>query len=159
MFGSIEFYVICAVVAAALVAFAALPPRRGAVRTFFFTGTLHEATSADADRITSAIGTAPAIRATVDSHGILMSERGGLDGIFTDGACTSAVQVSGFDVIIEERRVPGRRGRPATAATVRVDCLGAERFHFLYNSEATGRKAAFTLRISPGNTIVRGLNL
>lgn len=159
MFGSVEFYVICAVAAAAIVAYAALPSRRGAVRTFFATGTLHEATSAEAESIAAALGTEPAIRASVDSHGVLVIERGGLDGIFTDGACNLALKISGLDVTIEERLSVGRRGWPATAATMRIDCLGAERFHFLYNSETTGRKAAFTLRIAPGNTVVRELNL
>lgn len=159
MFSSIEFYVICAVVAAAIVAYAALPQRRGAVRTFFFTGELHEATSPEAERICAGLGVEPAIRLRVDDHGVLVLERAGLAGMLTDGACNLAVKVSGFDVTVEERLTPGRRGWPAAAATARIDCLGPERFHFLYNSESTGRKTAFTLRIAPGNTIVRGLNL
>lgn len=159
MFSSIEFYVISAVVAAAIIAYAALPRSRGAVRTFFFTGILHEATSGEAERIETALGSAAAIRAHVDDHGRLVMERAGLQGIYTDGACNLAVKISGFDVTIEERLTPGRRGWPASAATATIDCLGAERFHFLYNSEATGQKAAFTLRIAPGNTIIRQLTL
>lgn len=152
IFQTVEFYVITAFVAAAVIAAAAMPSRRSAARTFLFGGTLRE------DAVPSDDG----IVAIVDDRGDLTIHRFGLKGVNMDGAYSVAVTIIGLDVTIEERltppRAPGYDVQPATAAYVVMDCFGAERYHFNYRSEATGRSAAFSLNIRPGNRIERRLS-
>ncbi|MDE6612438.1 MAG: hypothetical protein K2K22_07750 [Muribaculaceae bacterium] len=149
IFQTVEFYVIAAFVAAAVVGAAAMPKSRGAVRTFLFGGTLrHDATPSQAG-----------IVALVNDRGRLEIHRFGLDGVDMSGAYSLAVSVSGFDVTVEERLVPGRgREGAATAAYAELDCFGAERYHFQYRSEAIGASCAFSLNIRPGNRIERLLS-
>ncbi len=142
-FSSPEFYVVAVFVAAAVIGLAAMPGQKGEVRTFLYAGML------DYDGIPSE----PCITARVDDSGHLHIHRLGLSGISTDGAYSIAVKVSGFDVTIEERLTGG-----ADKAHAIIDCLGLERYHIRYRSEATGRSAAFSLRIAPGNTIDRLLS-
>lgn len=146
--GSIEFYVICAFLAASVIAISALPSRRGAARSFFYAG----------DLLFDVSPSQPGIVAEVDEHGMLNIYRFGLEGVGESGAYSLALTIIGFDVTIDERLTPGRRGEPqATAAHVRIDSLGRERYHFHFRSDATGRSAAFNLNISPGNRIERRL--
>ncbi|MDE6197717.1 MAG: hypothetical protein K2F91_07630 [Muribaculaceae bacterium] len=148
IFQTVEFYVITAFVAAAVIAAVAMPSQKGAARTFFFSGILHSEPQASE----------PAVTFTVDDDGRLVIDRFGLDGIGAGGAYSLAVTLIGFDVTIEERLTAGdRHGSPVTSATAVLDCFGAERYHFNYRSEATGRGAAFSLNIRPGNRIVRRL--
>ncbi len=146
---SIEFYVICSVIAAAVVALMALPRRHNAVRTFFFTGTLHSGAE-DAD---------PEVRFTVRPDATLEITRSGLTDVRMDGACNFSVKIANFDVTIEERITPGYIEPFAQSASVIIDCLGPERYHFQYRSEKTGRSAALTLNLRPGNTLSRPLEL
>lgn len=147
MFDSIEFYVITAFIAAAVIGFSAMPSRRGAARTFLYPGTFFESTPS-----------APGIVAEVGDDGALTIYRFGLENISASGAYSLAVKIIGFDVTIEERLTVGRRGEPSeTAALARIDCLGQERYHFHYRNEALGRSAAFSLNIRPGNRIERQL--
>ncbi|MCH5222393.1 MAG: hypothetical protein J1F05_08755 [Muribaculaceae bacterium] len=148
IFQTIEFYVITAVIAAAVVAFAAMPSRKSAARTLFFTGTL----------LTDAPPGEPQIVAVVNDHGALELHRLGIDGLTTNGAYNLAVTIIGFDVTIEERITPGNDSCYAHAAFAVIDNLGAERYHFLYHSEAIGRNAAFSLNIRAGNRISRALS-
>lgn len=148
MFDTVEFYVITAFVAAAVIAAAAMPARRTAVREFLYGGFL------DFDARPSV----PGIVATVNDDGSLTIWRFGITGVSDMGAISVAVKVSGFDVTITERLTPGHpSAREATAGCVRLDCLGRERYHFQYINENMGRSAAFTLNMRPGNKIERRL--
>lgn len=148
MFDTVEFYVITAFVAAAVIAAAAMPARRSAVREFLYAGFL------DYDTAPSV----PGIVATVNDDGSLTIWRFGLAGVSDLGAYSIAVKVSGFDVTITERITPGAPAtRAATAGCVRLDCLGRERYHFQYVNENMGRSAAFSLNMRPGNRIERRL--
>lgn len=146
IFSTVEFYVISAFVAAAVVAAVAMPSRKGAARTFLFAGTLR----------TDAAPSQPGIVAIVTEDGALEFHRFGIEGVTDDGAYSIAVTIIGFDVTVEERLTPGRHGtEPVTAALARADCFGQERYHFNYRSESTGRSAAFSLNLRPGNRIER----
>lgn len=148
VFQTVEFYVITAFVAAAVVAAMAMPSRRSAARNFLFAGELRS----------DAALSAPGIVAVVNDSGALEIHRFGLEGLGMSGAYSLAVTIIGFDVTIDERLTPGERSvQAATAAMATIDCLGPERFHFNYRSEATGRSAAFSLNIRPGNRIERRL--
>lgn len=149
IFQTVEFYIITAFIAAAVVAAASMPSHRGPVRTFLYGGTLRG----------DAAQSQPGIVALVNDRGQLEIHRFGLEGMTESGAYSLAVNISGFDVTIDERLTPGNRhDAPVTAAWATLDCLGRERYHFSYRSEATGRSAAFTLNISPGNRMERQLS-
>lgn len=153
IFGSVEFYVVAAAVAAAIVALSAMPSRRGAARTFLFEGTLCDDGKAGAE---------PSIEVCVLDDGTLRLRRHGLDGIHSSGAYSLAVQIIGFDVSINERLVPGRSAAVddyAHEGEVVLNCFAAEHYHFQYISDITGRSCAFYLNISPGNRISRILTL
>ncbi len=153
IFQSVEFYVISAVLAAAVVAASVKPSGKGAVRTYLYGGTL-------VDDGASAAGDAPGIALEVSEDGRdVVLERRGLSGVsYDDGAYSVAVNVSGFDVTIDERLTFGHGpGATATGAVVRLECLGPERYHILYRSETLGRNCAFTLRLRPGVRLEREL--
>lgn len=146
---SIEIYVVAVFVAAAIIGLAALPSRKGPVRTFLYAGTISP--EADGD-------TEPSIVLRVLDNGRLHIARHAIAGVAADGAYSLAVKVSGFDVTIEERTVPGRLA-PVTYmfGEATVDCLALERYHFQYRCEALGRSAAFSFNLRPGTTIGRPL--
>ncbi len=150
IFNTVEFYVITAFIAAAVVGASAMPSRKGAARTFLFSGTLWPSDEPSQ----------PCIVVKVSDTGELEIQRFGLDGLYMDGAYSLAVTIIGFDVTIEERLTPGgrRSSEAAVGATAVLDCFGAERYHFNYRSDATGRSAAFSLNIRPGNRIERILS-
>ena len=149
IFQTVEFYVITVFVSAAIVAVLAMPSRRSAARTFFFAGTLRS----------DLVPSEPGIVALVGNDGTLAIHRFGIEGVWVSGAYSLAVTIIDFDVTIEERLTPGSNiDAEATAAYAVLDCFGAERYHFNYRSEATGRNAAFSLNIKPGNRIERLLN-
>lgn len=146
MFDSIEFYIITAFIAAAVVGFSAMPSRRGAARSFLYGGELYD----------DATPSAPGIVFIVRDDGTLDVYRFGLDGVTLSGAYSLALTIIGFDITIEERLTAGNRNdTPATAASAHIDCLGRERYHFHYRNQAIGRSAAFSLNIRPGNRIER----
>lgn len=148
IFQTVEFYIIAAFIAAAVIAAAAMPSRRSAARTFLYGGTL----------VNSGEAQEPEVIFSVAENGNLRIDRTGLRGMSVSGAYSLAVTIIGFDVTIEERLVPGRaEDEMVTSAYAVLDCLGRERYHFQYKSEATGRSAACSLNIRPGNTIVRPL--
>lgn len=148
MFDSVEFYIISAFIAAAVIGFAAMPSRRGSARTFLFAGELY-------DDVAPSV---PGIVFQVSDKGTLDVYRFGLDGVSISGAYSLALTIIGFDITIEERLTAGRRDdTPATAAHAVIDCLGPERYHIHYRNEALGRSAAFSLNMRPGNRIERKL--
>lgn len=153
IFQTVEFYVISATMAAAVIAAASLPSRRGAARTFLYAGELMAPISQVGER------GGQGITVTIDENCRMHIHRFGLEGICESGAYSLSVKIFGFDVEINERLTPGRHGgEEMTQAEAVIDCFGRERYHFQYKSEATNRSCAFTLNIAAGNTINRPLD-
>lgn len=149
IFQTVEFYIITAFIAAAVVAYAAMPSERGAARTFLYGGTL----SNPADGASAA-----GIVLMVNDKGLVEIYRFGIEGVSESGAYSLAVRIAGFDVTIEERLVAGRRGgEPMTAGHAVLDCFGPERYHFQYRSGSTNTTAAFYLTVRPGARVDRRL--
>lgn len=144
-FHSVEFYVIAATVAAAVIALSALPQRRGEARRYKIDGDLLPGTDGPAR-----------LEVRVDDSRRLVVARTGLP---TDTiAAELVVEVIGFDVKIEERLTAGR-DRPAEPATAlyTLDFFCAERYHISFDSPATGTFAAFTLPMREGISLSREL--
>lgn len=148
---SVEFYVILAFVAAAVIAACARPGRRAEVRTHLVGGTLLQTE----DTPDGGTGTA-GVAFRVDDLGRLVIFRYGLHGIGIDGAYSLAVDVSGFDVTISERTLPGRSPQYVQCASATLDFLGQERYHVQYKVDAS-LTTAFYLTIRPGARIDRHL--
>lgn len=146
-FNTVEFYVVAGTVAAAVVALAALPQRRGPAVQHLLAGDLADTGNP-----------APALLAQVDDRGRLLLTRTGLGGIHAAGAVSLAVTVTGFDIKIEERLTPGQAdSAPVDTACFTLDFLGAERYHISYNSDDAGLFAAFTITVRPGIHLTRPL--
>lgn len=147
---AVEVYIILAFLAASVIALCARPSGRGAVRTHLVGGTLLEAESAPGGDVASGVAF------NVDERGRLVIFRYGLQGVGVDGAYSLAVDVSGFDVTVNERTLPGRSAVKASCATATLDFLGAERYHIQYKVDAT-LHTAFYLTLRPGARIDRPL--
>lgn len=146
IFQTIEFYIITAFIAAAVVGFAAMPSRRDAARTFLYAGQL----------IYDAAPSEPGIVLVAGDDASVMLYRFGLEGVGADGAYSLVLTQTGFDITIEERLTAGHHaGAAPTAASVRIDCLGCERYHFRFISKSTGRSAAFYLTLRPDARVER----
>lgn len=151
---SIEFYVIAAVVAAAVVGLCVRPSSKGEVVTRLLAGIL----SAGDDDASDAT---PSIELLVEHDGSVTLTRRGLYGmVHASGAMSLVVNVAGFDISVEERLTPGRPvadvPEPAEAHFT-LDFLGAERYHLRYYSEATGGLAVTPLHVRQGIHIVKPL--
>ncbi len=147
-FTSVEFYVILAVIAAAIVAFAARPGGTGPVQEFLLAGTLSRG-SANAR---------PELAIEVRPNGQVRLVRRGVDGITDDGAVSLAVKVKGTDVMIEERLTPGKGIlEPDVSAEFLIKFLKPARYHVKYNSQKTGLFAAFPLHVTPGIKTIKEL--
>lgn len=144
---AVEVYIILAFIAAAVIAACARPSGRGPVRTYLVGGSL-----LDAEGDAGAAGVA----FRVDDRGRLVVFRYGLQGVGVDGAYSVAVDVSGFDVTINERTLPGHSAEKASCATVTLDFLGQERYHIQYKVDAA-LATAFYLTIRPDARIDRAL--
>lgn len=145
-YNTVEFYVIAGAVAAAVVAMSALPSRRGAAVLHLEAGELLPADGEPAR---------PGLEVGVDRHGRVVITRHGLRGIAMDGAVSLAINVTGFDISVEERLTPGNATEMAASARFVLDWLGAERYHIKYNGEDAGVFAAFSLPVRPGIKISR----
>ncbi|MCM1111299.1 MAG: hypothetical protein NC336_08830 [Clostridium sp.] len=147
-FETTEFYVIAAVVAAAVVAACIKPSQKGAVATHLLAGFLREDPEPGEPRIE--------IECRDDRTVIL--RRRAVDMVGMDGAVSLAVSVSGFDISVAERLVPGNSGLDRRVmAEFCLDFLGQERYHLRYESDTTGYFTAFTLANRPGVRILRDL--
>lgn len=152
-FNTIEFYVIAGALAAGAVAYAALPQRRGHARQYLMAGEL----SGSADTLPQPHE--PSIDVTVDDHGQVTILRRGLPQITDAGAASLAINVIGFEVIIQERLTYGRGWPTVDTARFTLDFLGHERYKIRYTSEQdTGLLTAFTLNVTPGIHIHRRLS-
>lgn len=148
---SVEFYVIAAVAAAAVVGFCVKPSQKGEARQYLLPGTLIADGSVGEDEIR--------LEVTEDSKVILT--RSGLKGlVHPSGALSIVVNVAGFDITVEERLTPGVPDQDAVGpdcAQFVLDFLGNERYHVKYISEATGRMAAMPINVRPGMMVQRRL--
>lgn len=152
-FTSVEFYVMAAVAAAAVVGLCVRPSQKGEARKYLLAGIL----SADGND-----DEAPGIDVEVNDNGSVRLRRRGLKGLVNpSGAVSAAVTVAGFDIVVEERLTPGRdTGEDAdapTEAAFTLDFLGQEHYHLRYYSEATGGMAAMPLHVRPGIRVSRPL--
>lgn len=154
-FSSVEFYVIAAVAAAAVVGLCVRPSHKGEARKYLLGSTL-TADGGDDDT--------PRIDAEVSDDGTVILRRSGLRGLLRpSGAVSAAVTVAGFDIVVEERLTPGRDAGDTpdapipTDAVFALDFLGREHYHLRYYSEATGGMAAMPLHVRPGIRIGRPL--
>jgi hypothetical protein len=141
IFQTVEFYVITSVIAAAVVAYMAIPAQRGEVKLHLLAGELFEG-SRDA---------VPSIEFHCNDDGSVTMLRRGLQGIHASGAVSIAVKVIGFDLMIEERLTQGSvLDLEMAEAQFNLDFLAPEWYHIKYNSEDIGRFCAASLHVRPG---------
>lgn len=140
MFNSVEFYVILAVLAAAVVALASRPTSIGPVTEHLLAGILRGSNLEE-----------PGLDITCRSDGSVCIQRTGVDGLAENGAVSLAVKKKGQDLSIEERVTIGRgEPRGLTEAIFNIDFLPPGRYHVNYNSSDTGLFCVFTLSVIPG---------
>lgn len=154
IFESVEFYVIAAVAAAAVVGLCVKPAGKGEARQHLLAGELGpDADTPDTD--------GPAIDIEVADDGTVILTRRGLGGLVGPaGAVSLAVTVEGFDIKAEERLVagnPAAEGEAPGEAVFRLGFLGREHYHLRYYSEALGSMAATPLHVRPGIRISKSL--
>lgn len=130
-----------AVVAAAIVAFAARPSRRGPAEEYLVGGRLFDDCEAEG----------PELQVECADSGEVILVRRDVEGVADDGALSLAIEVAGSDIRIEERLTPGRMA-PACpkGAEFELRFLKPGYYHVRYNSQATGFFTAFTLHVAPG---------
>ena len=147
IFQTVEFYVIAVLVAAMIVALVARPASRGEARQYLLAGDLKACGDDN-----------PAITLTAHDDGSVALTRHGIEGITSTGAVSLAVNVIGWDIVIEERLSEGfSDDAPIDTAVFRLDFLAPERYHIRYNSSATGRFVATPFHNRPGYTTTRPL--
>lgn len=147
IFQTVEFYVIAVLVAAMIVALVARPASRGEARQYLLAGDL---TACGDDN--------SAITLTAHDDGSVTLTRHGIEGITSTGAVSLAVNVIGWDIVIEERLSEGfSDDAPIDTAVFRLDFLAPERYHIRYNSDRTGRFVATPFHNRPGYTTTRPL--
>ncbi len=147
-FNTVEFYVIAGTVAAAVVALMALPARRTDGVLHLVAGLLERRNDGGAE---------PAIDISVDDNRRVVITRRGLAGLTDGGAVSLAVNVAGFDVVIEERITYDRRGEAVDSAVFTLDFFAPERYKIRYNNEDLGLVTAFSLPVREGIKIHREL--
>lgn len=146
VFQTVEFYVIAAVIAAAVVAYSAKSGHYGPARQILIPGVITE----------SGRKVSPMIELICNDDGSVLLRRYGIDGVTISGAVSLAITVIGFDVKIKERIVEGKPEDEAIdTATFILDFMGNERYFISYTSETAGLFAATALKNRPGNHIVK----
>lgn len=145
---SVEFYVIAAVVAAAVVAFSARRGDEGPAKQILLSGVLTK----------REVPTGAMIELLCNDDGTVLLRRYGVEGLTISGAVSLAITVRGFDVKIKERIVEGRpEDEPIDTAAFILDFMGEERYFISYTSDSSGLFAATTLKNRSGNRIVKEL--
>lgn len=146
--GSVEFYVIAAVVAAAVIAFSARRGDEGPARQILLPGVLVKS-----DRNSGKV-----IELICNEDGSVVLRRYGVEGVTVSGAVSLAITVRGFDVLIKERIVEGNPvDEMIDTASFVLDFMGEERYFISYSAEAYGLFVALTLKNRVGNRIVKPL--
>lgn len=149
-FSTVEFYVIMAVMAAAIVAFSARPQSRGPVMEYLLASTLSESDDGDLPR--------QSVEITCLADGTVLLVRHGVEDVTMTGAVSIAAKCDGSNVTFEERLVVGSTwDAPARMATFHIDFLRPGRYHIRYNSDRTGLFAAFPLHVRPGINVTHDL--
>lgn len=145
---SVEFYVVAAVIAAAVLALSAMPRERRAVKTHLLSGTL-DPDEADAPEEIEI--------ECLDNRNVIL-RRLGVRNIGIEGAVSLAASVNGLDIEIKERTMPGNSGQDvAVSATFELEFIAPERYHIRYENEDSGLFTAFTLTNRPGVKMTREL--
>lgn len=130
-----------AVVAAAIVAFAAKPATHGPAEQYLLAGRLFDDFNADGSELQ--------LECLDNGHVVLL--RRGVEGVADDGAVSLAVEVAGSDIRIEERITAGRTAAgSAKGAEFELRFLKPGFYHVRYNSQPTGLFAAFPFHVAPG---------
>ena len=147
-FTTVEFYVILAVVAAAILIFAGRPESAGPVKEILQSCELEDGDGEDE----------PTIRIRCLQNGRIEIVRTGVDGICEGGAVSLAIKVKGLNMSIEERLTQGRGAlRLGIKASCMLPFLKLDRYHVVYNSASTGLFAAFTFPARIGADMRRPL--
>lgn len=130
-----------AVVAAAIVAFAARPATHGPAEQYLLAGRLFDDYDAEG----------PELQMECMDNGTVVIVRRGVEGVADDGAVSLAVEVAGSDIKIEERLTSGRMPQTsAKGAEFELRFLKPGFYHVRYNSQPTGLFAAFPFHVAPG---------
>lgn len=146
VFQSVEFYVISAVIAAAVIAYSAKSGHQGPARQILLPGVL---TKGDKD-------VTPMLELICNDDGSVLLRRYGVEGVTISGAVSLAITVVGFDVKIKERIVEGKPEDEAIdTASFILDFMGEERYFISYTSDSAGLFVATALKNRPGNHIVK----
>ena len=148
-FQTVEFFVIAALAAAAIVAYMCMPRTRGEAVTHTVGGELLE----DGEATEPADGeeSSGLLTAEVRDDGAVVLTRSGIRGITASGAVSLAVTVIGFDVHIEERRMRGFSNDTAVgSARFVLDFLAPEWYHIRYSYSDEGEFCSFQLHVKPG---------
>lgn len=149
-FGSPEFYIILAVIAAAIVAAAARPKGLGPVR--------EELLAADLLPAMPGENPEPSIECRCTEGRRIVFVRHGLQGITESGALSVAVAIKGNNITIQERLTPGSMfDDPMGDAMFTIDNLAPGFYHISYHSERISRFVAFTLHNRPGISTTKTL--
>lgn len=151
LLGSVEFYVILLLAAAAIIGVAARPPRRGPAVKHLLAGIL----CLENDNA------APSVELICNDNGSVTLLRRGLTGMNLSGAVSLAIEVAGFDITVNERIADPRDigANPVDTAVFTLDFLGAERYHLRYLADRStgGLVAVTTLRNLPGIHLKKSL--
>lgn len=147
-FQTVEFFVIAALAAAAVVAYLCMPKARGEAVTHTVAGELG---------CSGHTGT-PELTVEVRPDGSVVLMRTGITGITGSGAVSLAATVCGFDMQIEERRMRGFSNDAAIdSARFVLDFLAPDWYHVRYFSGDTGEFCTFSLHVRPGIRLRRQL--
>lgn len=158
-FQSIEFFVMAAVVAAAIVAYMSIPKSRGEAFTYTVAGELGNIPEPDepAGSHNDESDTGWLLVECLDDGSVRLT-RTGIRGITESGAVSIAATVTGFDVVIQERRTAGlNSGAACNSATFRLDFLAQEWYHLRYEYSDEGQYCSFSLHVKPGIKVRRRL--
>lgn len=141
IFNTVEFYVIVAVVAAAIVAAVSIPASKGEAKLHLLPCILEPGD----ENVPAGLYFQCRDDGTVDVV------RTGLRGVGPAGAVSMSVKVIGFDITIEERVTHSDTSQGEFhQAAFNMDFLAPEWYHIRFNSEDTGQFCACTLHVRPG---------
>lgn len=147
-FQTVEFFVIAALAAAAVVAYMTIPKSKGEAVTHTVGGELLEG---EADEAKAGENDCGELLVECRDDGSVVFTRTGIDGMTTSGAVSLAATVIGFDMHVEERRTRGFSNDPkAGSARFVLDFLAPEWYHVRYAYSDAGEFCSFQLHVKPG---------
>lgn len=151
-FQSVDFFVMAAVAAAAVVAYMCLPQSRGEAVTYTVGGRLGNIEGPEQPKPGSDDDShAGWLLVECRNDGTVTITRTGIRGITESGAVSIASTVTGFDLSVQERRSRGWSSDPlCSSATFTLDFLAPDWYHVRYGSDEDGVFCAFQLHVKPG---------